>query len=130
MGTPLKIVAVGLVLLIASHGAGKSAVDAHAVGQPAARELLVFEETDCTYCRVFRQDVLPYYRQAVPGDAVPLRFVDLSRAMKGEFALKGRIQAVPTVVLMKNGSEVGRIVGYWGRDTFFRLLSHLLARME
>ena len=31
---------------------------------------------------------------------------------------------------MKNGSEVDRIVGYWGPDNFFKLLAHILARME
>ena len=130
MGISLKIAALSLALLLTCHGAGRTAVDALAVGRPPARELLVFERSDCTYCRVFRQDVLPYYRQAVAGDVVPLRFVDLSRATSGEFSLKGRIDAVPTVVLMKNGNEAGRIVGYWGRDAFFRLLSHMLARME
>ena len=100
---------------------------------PPARppvELLVFERADCTYCRVFRRDVLPQYRQAVREDAVPLRFVDIDKSDLGSLALKRRIDTLPTAVLMKNGSEVDRIVGYWGPDNFFKLLAHILARME
>ena len=32
---------------------------------------------------------------------------------------------VPTAVLMKNGEEVGRISGYWGREGFFKMLAHI-----
>ena len=130
MGTPLKVAVVSLVLLLAWHGVGRTAIDTRGVVPAPTRELLVFEHPDCTYCRIFRRDVLPYYRQSIPGDAPPLRFVDLTRTGSGEFSLKGRIEAVPTAVLMSNGEEVGRIVGYWGRDAFFRLLAHMLARME
>jgi hypothetical protein len=66
----------------------------------------------------------------VPGNAVPLRFVDLVAAAPGAFSLTGHIEAVPTAVLMKDGDEVGRIVGYRGKDSFFRLLTHMLARMQ
>jgi thioredoxin-related protein len=130
MGTALKVTAVSLLLLLAWQGAGQCAFDVRGVARTPVSELLVFEQPDCTYCRIFRRDVLPYYRQSIPGNAPPLRFIDLRSAASGEFALKGRIEAVPTAVLMKNGQEVGRIVGYWGREAFFRLLSRMLARME
>jgi thioredoxin-related protein len=130
MRSLLKAVAASLLLLLACHGSARTALNSTARGRAPSWELLVFELPDCTYCRIFRRDVLPYYRQAVPGDAVPLRFVDLMTTPTGDYSLNGRIDAVPTAVLMKNGDEVGRIVGYWGRDAFFRLLSHMLARME
>jgi hypothetical protein len=130
MGTALKVATVSLLLLLAWQGAGHSAFDARGVARAPTSELLVFEHPDCTYCRIFRSEVVPYYRQLMPGKAPPLRFIDLTSAASGEFALKGRIEAVPTAVLMKDGQEVGRIVGYWGREAFFRLLARMLARME
>ena len=130
MGYLYKAVIVSLIALLIGYGSAQCAVTAARVAPQPGWELLIFEHRDCTYCRFFRRDVLPYYRQAVPGDAVPLRFVDLKTAEPSAFALKGRIEAVPTAVLMKDGEEIGRIVGYWGRDTFFSLLSHLLSRME
>jgi hypothetical protein len=28
---------------------------------------------------------------------------------------------------MKDGQEVGRISGYWGRDSFLRMLAHIMS---
>jgi thioredoxin-related protein len=93
-------------------------------------EVLVFEHPDCTYCRIFRRDVLPRYREAMPADTVPLRFVDIATNDTGSLGLKRRIDMVPTAVLMRDGHEVDRIAGYWGPDNFFKLLTHMLGRME
>jgi thioredoxin-related protein len=118
-----------LLLLLISHVPGRAARDATAAARTPAFELLVFEHPNCTYCIIFRRDVLPQYRHAVP-DGVPLRFVDIVESDTNNLALQGRIDTVPTAVLMKNGSEVGRIVGYWGPANFFKLLAHMLARMQ
>ena len=53
-----------------------------------------------------------------------------TRATRTSLALKARIDTLPTAVLMKNGREVDRIVGYWGPDNFFKLLAHMLAKIE
>ncbi len=119
-----------LLLLSAGPDTSRAALNAAAPAATPLVELLVFERADCAYCRVFRRDVLPQYRQAVREDAVPLRFVDIDTSDLGSLALKRRIDTLPTAVLMKNGSEVDRIVGYWGPDNFFKLLAHILARME
>ena len=123
--------ATGLLLLLsAGPNASRAALNVAAPASAPPVELLVFERADCTYCRVFRRDVLPQYRQAVREDAVPLRFVDIDKSDLGSLALKRRIDTLPTAVLMKNGSEVDRIVGYWGPTNFFIMLSHILARVE
>lgn len=118
------------LLLLAWHDSGRAALNTAAGPRTPVLELLVFEHPDCTYCQVFRRDVLPKYRHAVPGDAVPLRFVDIAQTDTRRLALQSRIDQVPTAVLMKEGSEIGRIAGYWGPTNFFRLLSHMLARLE
>jgi len=74
--------------------------------------------------------VLPMYRQAVPADAAPLRFVDIAAAGADSLALRARIDTVPTVVVMRDGREVDRIVGYWDPASFFKMLSHIIAGME
>jgi thioredoxin-related protein len=66
----------------------------------------------------------------VPGDAVPLRFVDIAETDTADFALQSSIEQVPTAVLMKEGNEIGRIAGYWAPSNFFRLLAYMLARIE
>ena len=129
MRTLIAAIAASL-LLLAGQDAGRAALNvAGPAGTPAV-ELLVFERADCAYCRVFRRDVLPKYRHAVRDDAVPLRFVDIDKSDTASLALKARIDTLPTAVLMKNGREVDRIVGYWGPTNFFIMLSHILARVE
>ncbi len=63
-------------------------------------------------------------------DAAPLRFVDIQASKTGSLALNGRIDTLPTVVVMRDGLEVGRIVGYWGPTNFFKMLAHLLGTVD
>ena len=129
MRTLLSIVAASLVLLLGWHGAGRAALDA-APATPATIELLVFEHPDCVYCRAFRRDVLPKYRESTSTSRVALRFIDIAQTDTTGLALNRRIDTVPTAVLMKDGAEVDRIVGYWAPDTFFKLLAYIMARAQ
>ncbi len=119
--------AVALTLLAAWQGPGRAALDAATARTPPL-EVLVFEHPDCVYCRVFRRDVLPKYRASVRSDLAPLRFVDVQSESMDRMVLNGRIDTVPTVVVMRDGQEVGRIVGYWGPTNFFKMLAHLIDR--
>jgi thioredoxin-related protein len=130
MRSRLAVAVACLLMLSTGHDASRAAINPAAPPRTPSVELLVFERADCVYCRVFRRDVLPHYRQAVRDDAVPLRFVDIDASDMGNLGLKRRIDTLPTAVLMKNGSEVDRIVGYWSPDNFFKLLAHILGRME
>ena len=130
MRTILSAVAASLMVLLTLNGASRAALD-EAPAASATLELLVFEHEDCVYCRYFRRDIAPRYRRATPaGAVVPLRFVDIAKSDTASLHLKARIDTVPTVVLMKNGNEVDRIVGYWGPDNFFKLLAHILVKAE
>lgn len=93
-------------------------------------ELLVFELEGCTYCQVFRRDVLPRYTQSTSAAVAPLRFVDLAKTEVDSLNLEARIDVIPTAVLMKDGREVDRISGYWGPTNFFKMLSYQLERAE
>lgn len=96
--------------------------------RPAPVELLVFEHPDCQYCQVFRRDVLPRYRESTSASQTPIRYIDLARTDTTGLNLRASIHVVPTFVLMQNGREVDRIVGYWAPDNFFKMLSTLLAQ--
>jgi len=125
----LSALAAGLLLLMACNGASRAALDA-AEAPGDGIELLVFEHSECTYCRVFRRDVLPRYESSIPGTSVPLRFVDIEKSDLSALGLRSRIYVVPTAVLMKDGKEVDRIAGYWAPDSFFKLLAHMLIKVE
>ena len=124
----LLVVAFGCVLLIGAESRLRAGVEPKA--RVAAMELLVFEHPDCIYCAVFRRDVAASYQRSAPAAEAPLRYVDIAKSDIGALRLKEGIDMVPTAVLMKNGEEVGRISGYWGREGFMKMLAHIRSTAE
>ncbi|HEX7076684.1 MAG TPA: thioredoxin fold domain-containing protein [Hyphomicrobiaceae bacterium] len=92
-----------------------------------SRELVVFETADCVYCRLFRRDVLPEYRNSGRSSELPIRFVDVNDAGPLESALSGPLTIVPTAVLLIDGREAGRITGYTGQASFQQIIGRMLA---
>lgn len=99
-------------------GAGK--------GMPTGVELIAFEAPGCIYCPVFRRDVAPTYPATRAGKAAPLRFVDLNDKAADSFQLSGPVTMVPTLVLVRDGVEIGRISGYFGRENVHHMLDAML----
>ena len=93
-------------------------------------ELVVFEADGCIYCENFRQDVLPLYKASKIGRDTPIRFVNVSRADETKMGLNGGITVAPTVVLMHQGQELDRIVGYTGPFNFMKLVAYMMGRSE
>jgi thioredoxin-related protein len=125
----LSALVASLMVLLVGKGSTWAGLDSAPAGTPTL-EVLIFEHADCVYCRVFRRDVLPRYREAVRTNAAPLRFIDIEKDDTASLDLNARIDTLPTAVVMRNGREVDRIVGYWGPNGFFQLLAHILAKME
>jgi thioredoxin-related protein len=113
-----SVLAATLLLLALGRDTGFAARDPLA-NPTSGKELLVFEVDGCTYCAVFRRDVLARYQRSPLNSEAPLRFVDLNKTDDEHYALNGRIAMVPTAVLMSQGREVDRLAGYWGPDNFF-----------
>ncbi len=93
-------------------------------------ELVVFEADGCTYCQNFRADVLPLYKASQIGRETPIRLVNVSRSDETKMGLNGAITIVPTVVLMHQGQEVDRIVGYTGPFNFMKMVAYMMGRGE
>jgi hypothetical protein len=106
---------------------GRAARD-QAATQPSAvvQELIVLEVANCTYCDVFRRDVLPRYKQSERAKDLPIRFVDLNDPAADKLKLNSAVSMVPTVILMRAGAEAGRISGYWGPEAFFKGIARML----
>lgn len=127
----LMSIVLGLALAAFPHATGRAALDgAPGKGSGTTLELLVFEHADCTYCRVFRRDVVPRYQRSAQAAEAPMRFVDIDKSDLDALALKSRINMLPTAVLMKSGKEVDRITGYWSPDDFFKMLNYILLKAE
>jgi hypothetical protein len=87
--------------------------------------LLLVEDRGCPYCARWDREVGPAYARSPEG-----RFAPLVRRFRGSLDV-GFLDSVvfsPTFVVLKEGREVGRIVGYAGPDFFWSELSPLLIK--
>ncbi len=90
-------------------------------------ELIVMEAPGCTYCELFRRDVLPSYQASERAKDMPIRFLDINDATAEALGLDSAIDIVPTFVVLKDHKEVGRIPGYVGPEFFFHSINHLIS---
>jgi protein-disulfide isomerase len=100
---------------------------ANAAGLRAA-ELLMFEDSYCSWCRRWHVEVGPSYPNTAEGQRAPLRRMHIADQRIAGVELAGPIRATPTFVVVDDGREVGRIVGYPG-DFFYPRLEELLQRL-
>lgn len=93
-------------------------------------EVLVFEVENCAYCRVFRRDVAAQYERSKGAKIAPMRFIDARKADVKGLGLTQPLSLVPTVVIMREGRELGRISGYMGPEPFFHLISQTVGKPD
>lgn len=93
---------------------------------PTRMEILVFETENCTYCRIFRRDVVPQYETSKRARMAPIRFLEATTADPKKLGLDGPIRILPTVVIMREGRERGRITGYLGPEPFFHMVTRIV----
>ncbi|MDX2307072.1 MAG: hypothetical protein NW216_02415 [Hyphomicrobium sp.] len=126
MRSPLAFFAVVWTAVVAGMPA-LALVDIETSALPGrAREIVVVEVDNCLYCGLFRRDVAPTYRNSQRARSVPMRFVDINAPAFEKLKLDGPVESVPTVIVIEDGREVGRIAGYIGPENFFHSLSRLL----
>jgi hypothetical protein len=87
--------------------------------------LVMVGDPGCPYCAQWKAEVKIPYARSPEGAFAPL--VEL---LRGDPSLRGveRIVYSPTFLVLSNGVEVGRIVGYQGADLFWMELEPLMAK--
>lgn len=128
----VALIAAAAVAVIGREGhAARDAASPIVTGSIGARdELVVYEIASSAYCRLFRRDVVPAFERSTRARSLPMRFVDLSAEGASEAGLDAPVTTVPTVVLLRDGREVGRITGYTGPENFFHLVNHMMGPVE
>ena len=99
-------------------------------GETRAAELPMFEAPGCPYCKAWHAQVGVGYPKSSEGQRAPLRTVALAKANEAGVKLASPITASPTFVLVDNGREIGRIVGYPGADFFWAMLDELMSKLD
>ena len=90
-------------------------------------ELVVIESADCVYCDLFRRNIQFAYANSPRARDVPLYFLDLNALAARKLVLVEPISVVPTVLVLRDNEEIGRIPGYVAWEDFLRSINYLLA---
>lgn len=94
-------------------------------------ELLMFDDPGCPWCRKWKAEVgQQAYASSAEGRRAPLRIVSFRDSRPAGITLNGAVRASPTFVLVQDGREVGRIVGYGGAAFFWSELGRLVKRLK
>ncbi len=119
-----------LFVLLSGIPGSKAARDTSLPASATRLELLVIEVENCAICTHVRTHIQPAYNLTPRAREIPLRYVDVTRRDELELGLTSRIQTVPTIVLLRDGREVDRIVGYTGPEIFFHALDAMIQRIN
>lgn len=95
-----------------------------------AAELVMFEQAFCEWCEVWDEEVGVVYGKTGESKRAPLRRVDIHKTRPADLEGVKRVIFTPTFVLMEDGAEVGRILGYPGEDFFWSLLDQMMKRLK
>jgi thioredoxin-related protein len=100
------------------------------ISPSVATELVAFETGTCPYCRVFNSSEAEHYKITAEGRRAHLRIVDINAPKPAELSSVTDIWGTPTFVLVDNGKEIGRILGFQGAESFYSSLDDLLKQLD
>ena len=104
-------------------GAASGAASAEARLAELGTVLLMVEERGCPYCARFDRETAAGYAASPEGRVAPLVRRPLSDP---EVRLFKNVVYTPTFLLLRDGRELGRIVGYPGADLFWMNMATLM----
>ncbi|WP_458756943.1 thioredoxin family protein [Afipia sp. TerB] len=95
-----------------------------------ASELVMFERAGCVWCQRWDRAIAPIYGKTDEAKLLPLRRIDIDRQSADGIVLAAPVRFTPTFVVVDQGREVGRIVGYANDESFWGLLAKLAAKID
>jgi len=114
--TRLAVLAIAVSAMVSPHVA-------------TAAELVMFESASCTWCQRWHDEIGTIYPKTSDARCAPLRRVDLDGSRPHDLTdIKGVVYT-PTFVLIDDGREIARLVGYPGEDFFWPILADHLAKL-
>ncbi len=89
----------------------------------------MFESPACPWCEAWDEEVGVIYGLTDEARIAPLRRVDVDDPLPEDLAGIRAVVYTPTFVLVEDGEEVGRILGYPGEAFFWGLLGIELGKL-
>jgi len=91
-------------------------------------QLVMITTSHCPWCEAFEDEVGAGYDRTEEALTYPLRRHDFYHAMPDDLAHLTPATMTPTFIVMRDGMEVGRIVGYPGAELFWWRISEFTAQ--
>jgi len=114
-----------LFLVVLLTGAAFAGVNAPS----RAAELVMFESAMCEWCDAWHAEIGAVYPKTEEARQAPLRRVSIDGDRPLDLRHLRGIQFTPTFVIIDDGKEVGRILGYPGESFFWELLDLILKKL-
>ena len=125
----LRSSAARRAFLLGAAGLGTGRALGRAQAAEAAR-LVFLERGDCPYCRRWLRDVGEQaWNRSDLGGRAPLWRVDVAAGLPEALRFLTHWRFTPTFVLVREGREVGRIIGYNGDLFFWQQAEVLIGRL-
>lgn len=96
----------------------------------AETRLVMLEEPGCIWCETWKEEVGVVYSKTAAGKAAPLLLMDIYDPTPKGMKFDSAAHYTPTFILMKDGVEKGRIIGYPGESFFWGLLEQMLVELD
>lgn len=111
-------------VLVMSLGSPR-ADDKAATGIASGLRLIMVDDVGCVYCRKWDAEVGVIYERSAVSTVAPL---ERRPKRHGDLAPYEPLAYTPTFILVRDGMEIGRIVGYPGADFFWAEFERLVAK--
>ena len=102
----------------------------YSAGTPHGAELLMFESPACEWCDRWDEEIGVIYDRTEEGRVAPLQRFTIRQPLPVQYEFVTGTAFTPTFVLVDEGRELGRILGYPGEDHFWGLLAEMLDRQS
>ena len=113
-----------LLLMISIGGVGIGPARA----ADSSGQLVMITSSHCPWCEAFEDDVGKGYDRTEEALIYPLRRHDFYEPMPDDLAHLTPATMTPTFIVVRDGAEVGRIIGYPGAELFWWRISEFTAQ--
>ena len=89
----------------------------------ASTRLVMVTSDHCTFCQAWERDVGVLYDKSPYAPSLPITRVDIGSAMPEGVSLQSPVIGTPTFLIIQNGQEIDRQLGYDDKEIFWWWLS-------
>ena len=114
---------VALALVFVAGGPARGA-------ESSGAQLIMFEQQGCEWCEVWNEEIASVLPKTPEGKCARFSRFDIHNPSSDLLEKIRPIIYTPTFVVLEDGKEVGRVLGYAGEDFFWFQLASQLKKLQ